>query len=46
MGNLKLALEDLTIAFRLNPEELRQDAITDSNFDVLRQDRRFLEMLN
>ena len=37
MGNLALALEDLTIAFRLDPEEYRQLATTDSDLDPLRE---------
>jgi hypothetical protein len=45
MGNLELALEDLTIAFRLNPEEYRQLATTDSDLDSLRSDPSFIALL-
>jgi hypothetical protein len=45
MGNLELALEDLTIAFRLAPEEYRQLATTDSDLDPLRELTGFIRLL-
>ena len=45
MGNLEIALADLTIAFRLNPEHDRQLATTDSDLDPLRNDRAFIALM-
>ena len=45
MGNLVLALQDLTIAFRLNPEHYRQLSTTDSDLDPLRSDRAFIALM-
>ena len=45
MGNLDLALEDLAIAFRLEPEEYRQLATTDTDLDPLRSDPSFIALM-
>jgi tetratricopeptide (TPR) repeat protein len=45
MGNLEMALEDLTIAFRLNPEHYRQLATTDSDLDPLRELTGFISLM-
>jgi hypothetical protein len=45
MENLELALEDLTIAFRLAPEEYRQLATTDSDLDPLRSHPAFIALM-
>ncbi len=45
MGSLELALEDLTIAFRLNPEHYRQLATTDSDLDPLRSHSSFIALM-
>ena len=45
MGNLELALEDLTIAFRLNPEHYRQLAATDTDLDPLRELTGFISLM-
>jgi hypothetical protein len=38
-------LEDLAIAFRLDPEEYRQLATTDSDLDSLRSDPSFIALM-
>ena len=45
MGNLDLALEDLTIAFRLDPEHYRQLATTDTDLDPLRSHPSFIALM-
>ena len=45
MENLDLALEDLTIAFRLDPEEYRQLATTDPDLDPLRSYPSFIALM-
>ena len=45
MGNLDLALKDLTIAFRLEPEEYRQLATTDTDLDPLRSNSAFIALM-
>jgi hypothetical protein len=45
MGNLERALEDLTIAVRLDPEEYRQLAATDSDLDPLREFPGFIALM-
>ena len=45
MGNLDLALKDLTIAFRLEPEEYRQLATTDTDLDPLRSNPAFIALI-
>ena len=45
MGNLDLALEDLAIAFHLNPEHYRQLATTDTDLDPLRSDPSFIALM-
>ena len=45
MGNLDLALKDLTIAFRLGPEHYRQLATTDTDLDPLRSDPSFIALM-
>ena len=45
MGNLDLALEDLTITFRLEPEHYRQLATTDPDLDPLRSHLSFIALM-
>lgn len=45
MGNLEMALADLTTSFRLDPEESRQIATTDSDLDPLRGDPGFVALM-
>jgi tetratricopeptide (TPR) repeat protein len=45
MGNLEMALEDLTTSFRLDPEKYRQLATTDTDLDPLRSDRAFIALM-
>lgn len=45
MGNLDLALKDLTIAFRLEPEEYRQLATIDPDLDPLRSHPSFIALM-
>ena len=45
MGNLEIALADLTIAFRLEPEHYRQLATTDTDLDPLRNDPSFIALM-
>ena len=45
IGNLEVALEDLTIAFRLEPEACRQLATTDSDLDPLRSHAPFITLM-
>ena len=45
-GDFDRAISDLAEAIRLEPEEYRKLASTDSDFEPLREDPRFLRMLN
>jgi tetratricopeptide (TPR) repeat protein len=45
-GDFDRAISDLSEAIRLEPEEYRKLASTDSDFELLREDSRFLRMLN
>ena len=45
-GDFDSAISDLAEAIRLEPEEYRELAATDSDFEVLWQDARFLRMVN
>ena len=45
-GDFDRAISDLAEAIRLEPEEYRKLAATDSDFEPLREDPRFLRMLN
>ena len=45
-GDFDRAISDLAEAIRLEPDEYRRLAATDSDFELLRQDSRFLRMLN
>ena len=45
-GDFNFAISDLAEAIRLEPERYRKLAATDSDFEVLRQDARFLRMVN
>lgn len=44
-NNIDLVLKNLEQAFRLNPE-LREYAKTDSDFDTIREDKRFKELID
>ena len=45
-GDFDRAISDLSEAIRLEPEHYRKLAATDSDFEPLREDSRFLRMLN
>jgi tetratricopeptide (TPR) repeat protein len=45
MGNLEMALADLTTSFRLDPEEYRQLATTDSDLSPLRDHPGFVALM-
>lgn len=44
-GKIKSAIENLTQAIHLNPEQYREMAKTDTDFDAIRQDDRFAALL-
>jgi tetratricopeptide (TPR) repeat protein len=44
-GNIKLAFIDLTAALELNPEKYKKLAATDPDFELLRENSRFEELL-
>ena len=46
MNVLIFAYNSIAEAIRLEPKRYRKLAATDSDFEVLRQDARFLRMLN
>ncbi|WP_229414781.1 MULTISPECIES: tetratricopeptide repeat protein [Moorena] len=45
-GNLDLALDNLKQAITLNPEDSREMAKTDSDFDTIRSDQRFQQLID
>jgi tetratricopeptide (TPR) repeat protein len=45
LGEIDLALADLTVALCLNPEEFRTLAVTDPDLELLREDPRFGKLL-
>jgi tetratricopeptide (TPR) repeat protein len=44
-GNIDKAIKNLKIAINLNPDIVRESAKTDSDFDAIREDERFQELI-
>ena len=44
-GNIEQAIENLQKAIALNPDEYREMANTDSDFDKIREDERFQALI-
>jgi superkiller protein 3 len=44
-GNVEQAIENLQQAINLNPDENREMAKTDSDFDKIREDERFQALI-
>lgn len=44
-NNIEQALENLEKAINLNPEEYREMAKTEANFDAIREDERFKRLI-
>ncbi len=44
-GNIEQAIENLEKAIHLNPDECREMAKTDSDFDSIREDERFVALI-
>jgi len=45
LGNVELAIENLQQAIKLNPAECRKMAKSDSDFDKIRQDKGFQDLI-
>jgi tetratricopeptide (TPR) repeat protein len=46
LGNLELAIKNLQQAIKLNPQECRKMAKSDTDFDKVRQDKRFQDLIS
>ncbi|HBS72170.1 MAG TPA: prenyltransferase, partial [Cyanobacteria bacterium UBA11153] len=44
-GNLELAIDNLQQAITISPDEYREMAKTDSDFDKIREDSRFQDLV-